>query len=149
MLNIKERPYSMLLFTAVALFIELVFPPVAGIDFQDKTMFNIPLAIVVWIIPLFLISIWMLYLLTKRIIYSLTLTRIHVILTVSTAILIAIVLYIGINPLQVSTNNYHDTTLTNRQELIGNAMQILFIIIVCTQFTFLINIILGLFKKNR
>ena len=140
MLNIKERPYSLLLITAAALFIALVFPPVAGIDFQDKTMFNIPIAIMVWIIPLFLISIWMLYLLTNRIIYSFTLTRIHVILTVSTAILIAIVLYIGINPLQAST--------TDRQELIGNAIQILFIIFICTQFTFLANIILGLLKKT-
>jgi hypothetical protein len=147
MLNIKEKPYFLLLFTAVVLFIAFVFPPVARIDFQDKTMFSIPLNIAVLIIPSLLISIWLLYLLTKRIIYSLTVTRIHVIITISTAILIAIVLYIGINPMQASSDSFHDTALSDRQELIGNAMQILFMIFICTQFAFLANILLGLFKK--
>jgi hypothetical protein len=144
MLNIKERPYALLMFTAIFLFLTLVIPPIAQTDFQDKTMFRVPLAIMVWIIPLLLISIWLLYLLTKRFHYSLTITRIHVILTVSTSILIAIFLYAGINPMQPSSHSYFD-----RQELIGNAMQILFIIIVCCQFVFLTNILLGLFKKTN
>ena len=73
-LNIKESPYGLLLFTAIALLFAIVFPPIANIDFRDKTMFSAPLAIIVWIIPLLLISIWLLYLLTKRFLYSITIT---------------------------------------------------------------------------
>ena len=149
MLNIKERPYELLLFTAIAFLFALVFPPIAHIDFQDKTMFSVPLVIIVWIIPLLLISFWLLYLLTKRFLYSMTIAWIHVLITVSATILIVIVLYIGISPLQPTTHSYYDTSLIDRQELIGNAMRILFIIFVCGHFTYLANVLLGLFTKNK
>jgi hypothetical protein len=148
MLNVKERPYVMLLLTAVVLFFALVFSKIAQIDFQDKTMFSVPLAILAWIIPLLLTSFWLLYLMTRRFLYSMTITRIHVLITVSTTILIVILLFIGINPMQVTTHSELDASLVNRQELIGNAMQIQFLIFVCGQFTYLANVILGLFKKS-
>lgn len=149
MLNIKERPYRLLLFTAIALSFALVFPPIAHIDFQDKTMFSVPLVIIAWIIPLLLISFWLLYLLTKRFLYSIAITWIHVLITVSATILMVIFLYIGINPLQLASHSYYDISLMERQELIGNAMQILFILFICGQFTFLANVLSGLFTKNK
>ncbi len=149
MLNIKERPYGLLLFTAIALSLALVFPPIVHINFQDKTMFSFPLAIMIWIIPLYLITSWLLYLLTKSFLYSMSITRIHVIITVSTTILTVIVLYIGINPLQPVSQDYYDTSLIDRQKLIGNTMRILFIIFVCGQCTYLANVLLGLFSKNK
>ncbi len=148
MLNIKERPYVMLLITAVVVFFTLVFSKIAHVDFQDKTMFSVPLPILAWIIPLLLASFWLLYLLTRRFLYSMTITRIHILITVSTTILILILLFIGINPLQSTTHNEFDTSLVDRQELIGNSMQILFLIFVCGQFTYLANVLLGLFKKS-
>ena len=77
-----------------------------------------------------------------------TITWMHVLITVSAAILIVIDLYIGINPLQPASHSYYDTSLIDRQELIDNAMRILFIIFICSQFTFLANVLLGLFKKQ-
>jgi hypothetical protein len=148
MLNIKEKPYIILLITAVALFFALVYSKIAHIDFQDKTMFSVQLTILAWIIPLLLTSFWLLYLMTRRFLYSMTITRIHVLITFSTTILIVILLYIGINPLQATTHSEFDTSLVDRQELIGNAMQILFLIFVCGQFTYLANVLLGLFKKS-
>ena len=142
MLNIKERPYRLLLFTAIAISPALVFPPIAHIDFQNKTMFSVPLAIIAWIIPLLLISFWLLYLLTKRFLYSTTITRIHVFITFATTVSIVIVLYLGIHPLQSSSS-------IDRQELIGNAMQILFILFVCAQCIYLTNVLLGLLQKNK
>jgi len=142
MLNIKDRPYQLLLFTAIVLSVAFVFPPMAHIDFQDKTMFSVPLAIIVWLIPLLLIFFWLLYLLTKRFLYSATITRIHVLITVATTMLIVVVLYMGIHPLQPAF-------LIDRQQLIGNAMQILFILFVCAQGTYLANILLGLLQKNK
>ena len=105
-------------------------------------MFSFPLAIIAWIIPLLLVSFWLLYLLTKRFLYSTTITRIHVFTTVATTILIVIVLYMGIHPQQPAS-------LIDRQQLIGNAMQILFIIFVCAQGTYVANVLLGLLQKTK
>jgi cell division protein FtsW (lipid II flippase) len=110
--NIKEAPYGLLLLTAIVLLFALVFPPVATIDFQDKTMFSVPLTTMVWIIPFLLIAFWLLYVLTNRFLYSVTITRVHVLITVFVAILIVTVLYSGIKPLQPTSD---------RHELIGNA----------------------------
>jgi len=137
---IKERPYRLLLFTAIALSLALVFLPITHMDFQDKTMFRVPLAIIVWIIPWLLIFFWLLYLPTRRFLYSITITWTHVLITVSTTILIVIILYIVFTPLQPTSH---------RQELIGNATRIVFIIFVCGQCTYLANILLGLFTKNK
>ena len=71
---IKERPYRLLLFTAIALSLALVFLSIAYLDFQDIAMFSVPLAIMVWIIPSLLIFFWLLYLPTKRFLYSTTIT---------------------------------------------------------------------------
>jgi hypothetical protein len=142
MLNIKDRPYGLLLLTAIVLSAAFIFIPVSHINFRDITMFTIPLAFVAWIIPLLLISFWLLYLFTKRFLYSITITRIHVFITVATTMLIAVVLYMGIHPSQPASSIY-------RQELIGNAMQILFILFVCAQCTYVANVLLGLLQKNK
>jgi len=146
---IKERPYRLLLFTAIALALVLGFLPVAHIDFQDKTMFRVPLAIIVFIIPLFLVFFWLLYLLTKRFLYSMTITWTHVLITVSTAILVVIILYIVVTPLQSTPHGYFNTSLIDRPELIGNATRIVFIIFVCGQCIYLANLLLGLFTKEK
>jgi hypothetical protein len=148
MLSIKEKPYVLLLLTAIALLIVLVFSKIVQTDFQDKSMFSVPLAIFVWIIPLLLTSFWLLYFLTKRLLYSMTLIRMHILITVSTTILIVIFLYVGIRPLQSTTHSEFYTSLVDRQELIGNATQILFLIFVCGQLIYLANVLLGIFKKS-
>ncbi len=140
MLHIKERPHGLLLLVAIVLLIALVFLPLASFDFQDKTIFSVPLDIMVWIIPLLLIILWLLYLLTKRFLYSMTITRIHVGITVCAVLLMVIVLYLGINPSRLAND---------RHELIGNVMQILFMLFVGGQFTYLANVLLGLFGKQK
>ena len=73
--NIKDRPDRLLLFTAILLLFALVFPFVAGVDFQNKTMFSVPLVIMVWMIPLLLIAFWLLYLMTRRFLYSMIIAQ--------------------------------------------------------------------------
>jgi hypothetical protein len=63
---IKERPYGLLLVTAIALSLALVFLSIAYVDFQDITMFSVPLAIMIWLIPSLLIFFWLVYLPTKN-----------------------------------------------------------------------------------
>lgn len=149
MLNIRERPYSILLFAAIALSLVFVSLPIGHIDFQEKRMFSVPLSIFVWIIPLLLVFCWLLYLLTKRFLYSNTITWVHVLITASTTILIVTILYIFISPFQPGSNRYSDTSLVERQELIGNTTRIVFIIFVCGQCVYLANLLLGLYKKLK
>lgn len=139
-LNIKKNHYQLLLLTAIALLFVLVFSPIAKMDFQDKKMFSVPLTTMLWIIPLLLIALRLLYVFTNRFLYSATITRIHILITVFATILILTVLYIGITPSQ-GTNDKH--------ELIGNSMQILSLIFVLAQLFYLANVLLGLFAKRQ
>lgn len=140
-LKIKESPYGLLLISAFALLVALVVPPVAKIDLRNMSMFSLPALVVVWMIPGVLIIFWLLYLLTKRILYSRIITWVHVLMTVSVTLIMVAVLYIGIAPSVNVANNY---------ELVGNAIQILFILFVFGQLIFLANILLGLLlKKNN
>ena len=138
---IKERPYGLLLFTAIALSVALGFLSIAYLDFQNIAMFSVPLAIMVWIIPSLLIFFWLLYLPTKRFLYSTTITWTHVLITVSTTILMVTILCIVFIPLQPITPGYID--------LIGNASRIVFIMFVFGQCTYLANVLLGLFTKTN
>ena len=120
-LNLKKDPFALLLFTTIVLLFALALRPIANVDFQDKVMFGIPLDNMVWFIPLFLISFWLVYLTTKKFLYSVTVTWIHVLTTVITTLLIVTVLYICISPSPYTSN---------RHELVGNAMQILTLILI-------------------
>lgn len=129
----------MLLFMAIALLFVFVSPPFSTLD-EDMTMFSLPLAIMVWIFPLLLISFWLLYRLTRRFLYSFVITRIHIFVTVSATILIVAILYLTTNRSQFVTERY---------ELIGNTMQVLVMLLVCGQLAYLANVFLGLLEKPR
>jgi hypothetical protein len=139
-LNIKKSPYQLLLLTAIALLFVLVFSPIAKMDFQDVKMFSVPLVTMLWIIPVLLIVLWLFYVFTNRFLYSVTITQIHVFITVFATVSILIVLYVGINPSQ-RVNNNHD--------LIGNSMQLTSIIFVSAQLLYLANVLLGLFTIKK
>ncbi len=152
MLNFKEKPYGLLLITAIALSLALVLLLFVHTGLQDKTMFRIPLTLIIWIIPLFLMFLWLCYFLTERFLYSLKITWTHVLITVSTTILIVIILYIGINPSEPPSSGDFGTFFSNdRQKVVGNASRIVFILFVCGQFAYLVNILLGLIftKRNK
>lgn len=139
MLNIKKSPYGLLLFTAIALLFAFVSPPFATLD-QDMTMFSLPLPVVVWMFPLLLITFWLLYLLTRQFLYSIVITRIHIFITVTATLLIVAILYLIVNPSRFTIERY---------ELIGNAMQILVLLLACGQFIYLLNILLGIFGRHK
>ena len=140
MINVKRTPDGLLLLTAIALMLAIVLQPITNIDFQRKTMFSVPLIIMIWLIPLLLIFFWILYLLTKRFLYSMTIAWIHILITISASIFILTILFIGLSPSRLTNN---------RQELIGNSLQILSLIFVFGQLTFLANLLLGLYNRNK
>jgi hypothetical protein len=89
---------------------------------------------------LLLLFVWLFYVLTNKLLYSRAITWIHVLITVITTILIVTVLYIGITPSQY---------ISERHELIGSIMQILFFLFVFGQLTFLANVLIGFFGKRQ
>ena len=139
-LNLRKEPFALLLFTTIILLFVIALRPISNVDFQDKVMFGVPLDNMVWIIPCFLISFWLLYLATKKFLYSTTATWVHVIATVASTLLIVSILYIGTNPTQ---------TISEHHELVGNITQIVTLIFIAGQLTYIGNLILGLFKGQK
>ena len=139
-LNFRKEPFALLLLTTIILLFVLALRPISNTDFHDKVMFGVPLNNMVWIIPFFLISFWLLYLATKKFLYSTKATWVHVIATVASTLLIVSILYFGINPTQ---------TISENHELVGNIIQIVTLIFIVGQFTYIVNLILGLFKGQK
>lgn len=139
-LNIRKEPFALLLLTTIVLLFVLALQPISNVDFQDKVMFGVPLDNMVWIIPCFLISFWLLYLATQKFLYSITATWVHVIATVASTLLIVSILFIGIDPTQ---------TISEQHELIGNIIQIGTLIFIAGQLTYIGNLIFGLLKKDH
>lgn len=139
-LNFRKEPFALLLLTTIVLLYVLALRPISNNEFQDKVMFGVPLGNMVWIIPGFLISFWLLYLTTKKYLYSTTATWIHVIATILSTLSIVLVLYIGINPTPI---------ISQRHELVGNAIQIVTLLFVVGQLTYIGNVILGLIRSQK
>ena len=139
-LNFRKEPFALLLLTTIILLFVLALRPISNVDFQDKVMFGVPLNNMVWIIPCFLISFWLLYLATKRFLYSTTATLVHVIATVASTLVIISILYIGISPTQ---------TISKYHELLGNVIQIVTLFFIVGQLIYIGNLILGLSKGQK
>lgn len=138
--NLKENPFVLLLFTTITLLFAFAFRPIANVSFQDKVAFGIPLDNIIWIIPSFLLSFWLLYLATKKFLYSVTATWVHVITTVIPTILIVSVLYIGIDP---------SSYIINSHDLVGNTIHILTLIFIVGQLIYLANVGLGIWRSRK
>ena len=138
--KVKKEPFALLLLTTFVLLFVLAIRPLSNIDFRDKVMFGISLDNVIWIIPGFLITCWLVYLATRKILYSILATWIHVITTVVSTLLLVTILYIGINPIPL---------ISVRQVLVGNLIQLVTLLFISGQFIYLGNIILGLINRNK
>ncbi len=103
-------------------------------------MFSVPVKTMFWTIPCYHVFLWLLYLLTKKFLYSITITWIHTIITVLITTLILIVLFFGINSSQGIIENH---------ETIGNLIQLLFLIFVFTQLVYMANLLLGFLTKRK
>lgn len=132
--------FALLLLTTIILLFALALRPISTVDFKDKVIFGIPLDNMVWIIPCFLSSFWLLYLATKKFLYSTKAIWVHVISTVASTLLIVSILYIGINPTQ---------TISENHDLVGNIMQIVTLLFIVGQFIYIGNLIVGLLKRQK
>jgi hypothetical protein len=139
-LNFKKEPFALLLLTTIILLFLLALRPIFNVDFQDKVMFGVPLGNMVWIVPCFLLSFWLLYLATEKFLYSKAATWIHVIATIVSTLFMVSVLYMGINP-----------TLKNLEQhaLIGYMIKIVTLLFVAGQITYVGNVLFGLIRRKK
>ena len=136
----RKSPYELLLLAAFALMLVIIFSPVNDPGLQIKTMFSVPLETMIWVIPVLLITVWLLYLLTRKFLYLATLSRVHIFTTVFATILMMTVILIGTNP---------TPSFTKRYELIGNAVQLSTLLFLSVQLIYFGNIVSGLLLKNK
>lgn len=139
-LNFREKPFAYLLLSSVIWIIIIVAHPLFGLTFQDKLMFSFPLKSIIWIFPVFLFLLWLLYQATRKFLYSYTLISVHVLATVLTNMGIVALFFTAIAPV---------TLLRNYPELTGLAMQWLFVVFVISQFFYLINLVLGVLITKK
>jgi hypothetical protein len=139
-LNFREKPFAYLLLSSVIWIIIIVAHPLFGLTFQDKLMFSFPLKSIIWIFPVFLFFLGLLYQATRKFLYSDTLISVHVLTTVLTSMGIIALLFKAIAPV---------TPLSKYPELIGLVMQWLSVIFVLSQLFYLINLVLGVLITKK
>ena len=137
---LKENPYLLLLITSIFFLYFVAFLPIAIQDRQEIVVLGISFNNFLWIIPISLTCLCILYLGINNFLYSKTLSCTHVLITTITAFLLFILLYIGIHPSHFTTKNH---------EFIGISIQILFFTFVLGQLILLANIALGIKRKFK
>lgn len=98
----------------------------------------------------FIISVlWALYLVARKILYSKSLTWIHVIITLVTLLLLFFLLNFGSNILNPSSKRYLDANnqTFNMDEQYTGWIAYIIIALILGQVTFIVNLIIGIVKR--
>lgn len=144
MLNLKEKPHGLLLFLALFISVALILFSVSNPALLNTTMFGIPAAIFIWILPLLLLSFWLIYRLTSKYQYSKSTMWTHIILTTISFVLLIVVMYIGIVPSVVAGLFDFDNPLFNWESYVGDIARAVVAIFICAQFLLMANILKGI-----
>ena len=154
MFKFKERPYNLLLLTAVIVSTASFFVFNKAFDFHVRdTYFVVTLSYLFWAVCLLLLLFWTVYLLTKRLLFSVILTWAHVIATTSSLIIILIVSLLGTNSyngLAGMPRRYYDYDSWNTFILYNyqaKGILIAFLLILVGQLAYVINLIIGIVKR--
>lgn len=134
------EPYLLFLVMALIFLFVLSLWPIAPADLHDKVMFGIPLSNLIWIMPLFLIAFWLVYVRSRKYLYSITATWIHVITTVLSTLFILLMVYFGMNP---------TPEVSDKHELMGHAVQFIVAIFVVGQLFYIVNIFFGWLSRKK
>jgi hypothetical protein len=153
MLQVKQKPYNLLLLTAIFSFIAGLSQMNVLIDIHlHDTFFVLPLAYFIWSFSLILIILWLLYRATEKILFSKKLSFVHIISTIVCCLFILILPYF-INPykgLAGMPRIYSENGRTKTYNLLGdisNSAISLLSILVFAQLFFLLNFFIGLYRR--
>ncbi|MEO6330832.1 MAG: hypothetical protein ABIO55_17990 [Ginsengibacter sp.] len=154
MFKYKERPYNLLLLTAVLILIASFFAFDKTLDIHlHDTYFIITMAHSFWIIIILLLIFWTLYLLTKRFLFSKILTWLNVILIVATSVFLVTISFYSnnyYNGLAGMPRRYYDYRSWNNFGFYDNLTKgvlVTILLLVLGLSIFIVNLIMGLFIK--
>jgi heme/copper-type cytochrome/quinol oxidase subunit 1 len=150
----KQKPYSLLLWTGLFLVLTSFFilKQNNSVDIHlHDTYFVIAHTHVFWLLAIVALIVWILYLLTNKILYSKALTWTHIIITMLTLLLFALNLFFDncfINPVPRRYYDYSNWNSFNNYTTLTKAIGISIFVLLLGQFIFVINFIMGLFKRK-
>ena len=104
--------------------------------------FFILLAFAAWIL-------WILYLLTRKILHSKSLTWIHVIITILLLLLLLFLVNFGADPLPRRYLDFNNLFVFNRDHQNRGWIAYSFCALVFAQITFIVNLMIGIFKRLK
>ena len=149
----KQKPYNLLLWTGLVLLLTsfLVLKQNNSVDIHlHDTYFIIAPTHVFWLLAFLALFVWTLYLLTSKILYSKAFTWTHVIITILTLLLLVLTLFFGDNFMNTTPRRYYDYSSWNSFDnytTFAKAMGISLFVLLFGQFVFIINLIVGVFRR--
>ena len=154
MLNFKKRPYNLLLITAILLFGLAIFTFDSTIDFiLFGKHYSVPLTILLWLNTIILLIFWLLYMVTKRLLFSPFLTKTHIIFTVSLSLILVAIAFTFIYSSAGSNGprRYYDYgDVLNKFKVFNNMSPIIsiaLVLLIFGQLIFFINLLPGIYNK--
>lgn len=151
-MQLKQSPYHLLLLTGLVLVLTSFFiNQNRTIDIHVNDTYYVITQGHVFIFSAFIISVlWALYLVTRKILYSKSLTWIHIIVTLVTLLFLFFLLNFGSNILNPSSRRYLDAnnrTTFNMHEQYTRWNVYIMIALIFGQVTFILNLIIGIVKR--
>jgi heme/copper-type cytochrome/quinol oxidase subunit 1 len=151
LIQLNKRPAIVLLLAAVLLFIFSFIIPNGTIDVHlHDTYIIIGYPQIFWVLAIFLLLVWLIYILCNRVLFSIYLSWIHIIATI---------LCIGLLLFFFFKEDYHQVGMPRRYVDFTASADVqynwawycstLLLLLLCTPFILLVNIVLGLFKKKK
>ena len=153
-MQLKRNPYHLLLLTALLLFLSSFLVrqgKTVDIHLHD-TYIVIAQAHVMWLFTSMVWLLWLLYLLTRKLLYSQSLTWVHVIITLVTVVLLVFPLYFGSSMFEAPVRRENDHSNWSAFEEYSRNIKIFSYCIAALifgQVTFAINLVAGLFKRVK
>ncbi len=149
MFKLKEQPYHILLFIAIAFFILSLFVN-SALDIHVHDTYYV-ITHQFSFISYFVLFIWILYVMTHSILYSKKLTGIHIITTVLCSVGLTIIPYFNSEGFAgmprryfdySNFNSFHKDQLTLQQLMLG-----IFLLLLLGLILYFINLAIGVYKR--
>jgi cytochrome c oxidase subunit I len=153
-LRLKQRPYNLLLLTAVLLFVaELIsINSALAIGLHD-TYYTFPLTYFIWTPTFLLVLFWFLYVATKHFLFSKALVWAHIVLTIITSVYILALPFLlskTFEGLAGMPRRYYDIGQTKTFTFFvyfAKSAILLAFVLALGQLTYLVNLGVGLYRR--
>lgn len=152
-MKIIRRPYHLLLLTALILVVVSFFVlerSISVIIHVQDSYYVIAYLHIYWVLAILLFFEWILYALTTRAVYSMLLSRIHILITIVCCLSLAILLYYVDDASGPTARRYFDFGSWVSFENFTGLMKvfaIVLLVLIIVQILFVVNVMVGIFRK--